>query len=597
MLGYHAWPEGKKIAVEACIVGIAVLVFAMLEAVCMPSVSDILYVHEGQTMHGERMPVSLKLQRKGTTLAGTATIASTSLHGTRYRIDADDCLVTLTVNEIAIHQDPHCRLRKKVQHFELGRFLHEGKNVIGFTVKDVSGASIGFSIDPVANTPLALLLKLLEIFVPFGWLTLVMFRTIGPRSMGVATILFVGFIVRFLYVTSTPYTVRSYDSHEHVDYITYVAEHWTVPPATGGWEFHQPPLYYFTAAPLLTISDRMGHGKDVGIQWIQYQSLLLSCITLILAAWCAFLLFPRSHQRRQLMLFTALVTFFPGTLYFASRITNDVLFHLLAYAFLGCLLSWWKTADRRWLVSTSAVIGIGFLTKSNTYLFLPIYLICILFRPGDDIRTKGKRLLVVAGMVAIIAGWLIALRYAEHDFSRLFLRGDGMNPALRVERTAWSFLYFSPAVTTLMPYVFLTTLPNIRSYFWIYFFLSSLFGEAMFAAKGIILISRILVILGIGSVILAGIGTVKRLRANDENLAPLLVTFLVVIEAAISYAILHPSAPNQDFRFSLLILPILAYFAVWTTEGDTPPAVVARTWLLSFVACSILFFSAVFIYS
>ena len=43
-----------------------------------------------------------------------------------------------------------------------------------------------------------------------------------------------------------------FDSKEHLKYIDYIQQHWSLPSPTEGWEMYQPPLYYFIAASILS---------------------------------------------------------------------------------------------------------------------------------------------------------------------------------------------------------------------------------------------------------------------------------------------------------------------------------------------------------
>ena len=46
---------------------------------------------------------------------------------------------------------------------------------------------------------------------------------------------------------------RGFDSKEHLDYISYIQQHRSLPLPTEGWEMYQPPLYYLIAAASLSV--------------------------------------------------------------------------------------------------------------------------------------------------------------------------------------------------------------------------------------------------------------------------------------------------------------------------------------------------------
>lgn len=514
---------------------------------------------------------------------------------TKFVVRGDDCLMNFDVNGTPVIIAPKCFAGMPKHIVELKPYLHEGVNDLHFKIKDSHGGSIGLSIAPSGANLVLFTLRLLQLFIPFFWFTVIVRRTLGPKYRSLNRVLVAGFLLRFLYVAVTAYNVRNHDVDAHIEYIEFVSRFWRVPPAAQGWEYHQGPLYYFLTAPLLSLSTLLGHGKEIGYQWIQHVSLLLSCITLTVIAWCASLLFDYEKEKRSLLLFVALLAFFPGLTMFASRINNDVLFQLIAYAFLGCLLAWWKYGNRRWLIITSIIIGLGFLTKANTYLFAPILLICIMFRPATDTSSKIRYIAIAGGIVLLMAGWLMVIRYLEHDFSRLFLRGDGMSPYLRIQQTWSSYMTFLPWSIVESPYVYLPNSGVERGYFWMYFFRSSLFGEFVFSGDTIVGMSRMMTLLAMGTLIMFAIGLFQRIRHYDTFIIPLIVCLIIVLESAIAYVILHPSAPNQDFRFSILILPILGYFAVRGVTGDGIIAKILRAWLWSFVIVNAAFIVTIFL--
>ncbi|MBI5156133.1 hypothetical protein HZA45_02540, partial [Candidatus Peregrinibacteria bacterium] len=94
-----------------------------------------------------------------------------------------------------------------------------------------------------------------------------------------------GVLVRILYVSGTPYSVREHDVWSHIDYIRFVAEHGTLPDPHAGSQFYHPPLYYFLTAgiyALMTVNNA-GHGQALVI--VEYFSLFLSIVTFAVLLW------------------------------------------------------------------------------------------------------------------------------------------------------------------------------------------------------------------------------------------------------------------------------------------------------------------------
>lgn len=584
----------NRLVREGCLVLFVVGLLVIIESLISPKIVDIRYRYLGKEYQAHVLPISIPAKPGGSQMDVWGSVTIYPFQSTQFSIQGDDCLMNLNVNGTPVIVTPKCFLGRPKINIDLKPYLREGKNDLHFIIKDSYGVKVGVSIVPSSVQPVIFILRLLQLFIPFFWLFILSSKTLFPQFNYLQKILTAGFLLRFLYVAVTAYNIRNYDVDGHIEYIEFVTRFWTVPPAAQGWSYHQGPLYYFLTAPLLSLSTLIGLSKEIGYQWIQHVSLMLSCMTLMVLAWCGSILFDDQKDRRPLILFTGLAAFFPGLIMLASRINNDALFQLFAYLFLGCLLVWWKNGDRKWLIITSIVIGLGFLTKANAYLFAPILLICIIFRPGNDTSSKIRQIGMFAGIVTLIAGWLLIIRYLQHDFSRLFLRGDGLNPLLRIPLGLSNFTTFLPWNIVESPYAYMQTNLGERRYFWMFFFRTALFGEFVFSGDAIRFFSRVTALLGMGALITIAIGLFRQIRSYDRFIIPLLVPLIIVLESAIGYVILHPSTPNQDFRFSILLLPIFGYFAV---QGATQSHVIGgflRAWLWSFMLASIAFILGIF---
>lgn len=584
----------NRLVREGSLVLFVVGLLVIMEALISPKIVNIRYRYLEKEYQTNTLPISIPVKSGGAQMDIRASITIYPFQTTQFSIRGDDCLMNLNVNGTPVIVTPRCILGRPKINIDLKPYLHEGRNDLHFIVKDSYGGKIGISIVPSSVQPVIFILRLLQLFIPFFWFFILASKTLFSRFNYLQKILTVGFLLRFLYVAVTAYNIRNYDVDGHIEYIEFVTRFWTVPPAAHGWSYHQGPLYYFLVAPLLSLSTLIGHSKEIGYQWIQHVSLMLSCMTLMVLAWCGSILFDDQKERRSLILFTGLAAFFPGLIMLSSRINNDALFQMFAYLFLGCLLVWWKNGDRKWLIITSIVIGLGFLTKANAYLFAPILFISIIFRPGSDTSSKVRQIAMMTGIVAFIAGWLLMIRYMQHDFSRLFLRGDGLNPNLSIQLSWSNFTTFFPWNIVESPYVYMPSALSERRYFWMFFFRTSLFGEFIFSGDAIRFIHRMMAILGMGTLVIIARGMYRQIRTYDTFVIPLLVSLIIVLESAMGYVILHPSAPNQDFRFSILLLLIFGYFAVRGVAGQGMTTRFLRAWLWSFMLVSIAFIAGLF---
>lgn len=573
---------------EGLLISFIVSFLIGLQALLTPRIHDIRYIYGNKTEQVSTAQVSIPVRPKQQVMEGWATVDLQPWQSTILSVSGDDCVSELEINGRIVTEIPPCSIRLSGKHYDFESYLQTGSNAIHITINDQRGVRIGFSIEVSQRSLSMKILNLITMMLVTMWIFTLASRTFLKHQPGMQVLLGAGFLLRALYVSGPSSMARTYDTDSHIDYIQYMIQHWSVPPAALGWELHQGPLYYFLMAIIMKISYLLGYGNQTSISWIMYASFLLSCLTLGAAAWCALLLFPEENRRKSMLVFFSLVTFFPGLFFFTSRINNDVLFQLLSFIFLGCLLTWWKNGKTSWLVTASVVVGLGFITKANAFLFAPILLICIVFRTSTPMKLRYRWILLAAGVILTIAGWYLAIRYFENDFVRLMAPGNGMHPGLAVSNTVSNYLTFNPFDIVYQPYANAWDESTGRQYFWVFLFKTSLFGEFLYP-KNLLLVSRILSVLFMGALAMAALGIGRSIKKNDMYLIPLLVCLIIILEGAFGYRWLHPAASNQDFRYSLLLLPLLSYFAVRATEILGKVGMFLRAWLLAFSVCCLWF--------
>jgi tetratricopeptide (TPR) repeat protein len=108
-------------------------------------------------------------------------------------------------------------------------------------------------------------------------------------------VIIVFWIVLFIHNAGSIPSNAGFDAKEHLDYISYIQTHQTLPGASAGWEMHQPPLYYWLAATVLNTL-HLSANKPDGLIALRLMSLAvaLAHITIILAS--LRLLFPRERR-------------------------------------------------------------------------------------------------------------------------------------------------------------------------------------------------------------------------------------------------------------------------------------------------------------
>jgi hypothetical protein len=99
-----------------------------------------------------------------------------------------------------------------------------------------------------------------------------------------------------------------------------------------------------------------------------------------------------------------------------------------------------------------------------------------------------------------------------------------------------------------------------RQYFWEYFFRSAFYGEYEFKEQAWIAVPLLLFALGLLPLFLYGL--FDGLYREAKHGLILFTMFFAILGAGIAYRFAFPFAPNQDFRFSLLLIVPFGIFAL-----------------------------------
>lgn len=374
----------------------------------------------------------------------------------------------------------------------------------------------------------------------------------------VLLIITIGLLSRIIYGLSTPYGVRSYDSHAHLEYVQYLTEQWSIPPASG-WEFHQPPLYYASAAVIARVGKIAGWPLSKIVPWIQLLSSAIACATLLAGLWIGVQIFPHTH-RRSLHVYTILLVGLPGLIMFSSRISNDPLLTLEVFLAGGLLLRWWRTKNvfdwyPLWILG-----GLAFLTKLNG-IVIPMSIAVLAFLQTQYVKLPIRHWVIGLTVFLLMTLWLPIIRFQgqSSDIRNFIMTGkSGINHALSVEHVPADFLTFNPIEMVKKPFNKTYGNDGRRSNSLEFLFRSSLFGEfsdfsAAWLAKGIIVLALLLLpwmAYGLASIPIR----------FDRSDTPVIVLFLITLILWLAYIIIFQFSPEQDFRFSPFFAVAAAYF-------------------------------------
>lgn len=481
----------------------------------------------------------------------------------RFLIKPDDCIESLYINKVLVPASlaRYCDYDEG-RILNLSGYLQTGHNILQFVIRDDGGKG-GLNITVAANDPLHI--GAMTIFVMlFLWYAgaLIGHLRVPKERRALAWVFIGGALLRVLYVLATPYRTRSYDVDGHLDYIRFVADAWRIPPASQGWEFHQPPLYYWLSAMWVHIQELLGRTLDRIYVDLQAHALLFSIATLLVCVWMATMLFPRNRsQKWSDALCFAMMCCLPAFVMFASRVTNESLLQLPLFFGFACLLAWWHSGRwKMWLLAMAGIL-VAALCKISALALLPIAGLCLLVHPMLSRRQKLRQGAAAALLFVTLFAWYPVYRFTEKNIGKTITLGNkDMNPDLLVTRRVEDYLTFNPIAVAQLPFNDTWSDKYRRSYFWEFFFKSSYFGEFRF--EKIYPLGTALTVLGMLLLPVLLWGLLCDLRKRWFTTLPMWTTSAILLAAALAYPTFFTYAPNQDFRFSILLVVPFAYYTV-----------------------------------
>lgn len=518
-----------------------------------------------QTLQGT-MPLVVS-QAPATALHITVPMHMYRLHPRLFLVQADDCLVDLSINGQPVPREqwdnPKCdyNLKKRIA---AGSFLHYGLNRVEATVSNAGGAS-SFRFEPDRLDPVMLGIEGAVLFLCIWYI--VMWYRHAPlfwrKQAGFLWVAVGGIFLRLVYLVSTSASERGHDVDGHIEYVRYILAHWTIPQAGTGWQFYQPPLYYFLSAAWLSIRLPFGVLFGPSIDHLQLLAALLSCLTVLLLVSLSRTLFPKKTDTRFALLFLALTVCIPSLVFQASRINNDVLFAFLSILIFLQLVRWWKDPRPADWFALVILLGFAALTKSNASLLIAISFTCLFF---GRIRLRQKTWMVLLSIVllAAVMAWHIILRSKGVLQGNLLLVGNiqGLNGdlLLPVFSLRDSLLTFHPLAVMRQPFnnAFDMTLSR---HFGEYFYRSMFFGEFDFGVR-LKTLASVIIISGYTLVPFVFCGLYAMLRRKAMDTFPVWLTLGALLAAHILFRVIAPYSCSQDFRYSLLLIVPFAYCIV-----------------------------------
>lgn len=546
------------------------------------SISAVTLEYKSRSLPVSSLPLSRQLLGN---YSVSVKLDSRGKESVALRVIPDDELHAVTLNGEAVSLQSFSRQQRRDYSkglvLPLSGLNPEAPNTLRFELSNASNPA-GFDLRTVARLSAA---QMGLVAFAFLLLAAALYRSL-PISRGQGVVLALGLIACLVYLSQTDSHTRTFDVYEgggHRDYIHYVIEHKSFPPASQGWEYHQPPAYYTLAALVKVLWVDAGDDD----RWGQWLALWLWTIFLW-ASLAALRLAFRAHPGALLLASVALCLW-PSGIVHSVRIGNDVpLYTFYALGFYFCL-RWWQTGASRLLAWAAFWAACALLTKSNALALWAVLGCLWLLRSARHGRglfflpRYRAEALRAAGILGGFFAVAVALNLGDNLWH--YWQGESadwllsnvsttINPGLEVANKPFNYLVLD--IATYLQYPFISSWDDQygRQYFWNYLLRSSLSSEFFYPGQalawwgkvnGVLLLAMLVGQVYFAATYRAGLAPPQRWR-RLYRAAPWLLAIVFPLLLLLAYRIKVPLSCNTDFRYVYMMLVPLLYVSarVWT---------------------------------
>lgn len=543
---------------------VSVLVLGLLcivRLLAQPSIGTLTYQYEGH----ERVTAShpLLVETEAQRLTVELPLYLSALHPNTFFVKPDDCLEELHINGQAVMEPEvrFCDYSTLGRDINLKKYLRPGENTLLFVIKDDGGKG-GVRLTPSRTDGILLTLNIILVLsAAVAALLLIVAVGKNEQKRMLLTLFVAGAALRFFYLLATHYRVRSHDIDDHIRYIQYVAEHFWMPPASEGFVFHHPPLYFFLGGILARLDQLVHRTNELLFFDLQAFSFLISLATLAAGIWICRKLFPKTGPYGAL--FFSIIVTSPVLVFLSARITNNALYTLLAFLSFGLLIQWWQSGRMKDWYLLLAVLSLAFVTRVSALVFFPVVFLLLPLRTKGGWFRKIGHLCAGACLVALLAGWFPATRFfLEQDPTNMIKLGNTtMHSGLLLPTRTSNLLTFNPVGFLTTPFNHPWEDAARRQYFPEYLFRSAFFGEFDFPDQ----FFNLAVLILLSATLLlpyAVYGFWKRGIGQWKKHLPVTLLLLLMSASQVWYRLFAPYSSNQDFRHSVPIILPIAFFLV-----------------------------------
>lgn len=485
-----------------------------------------------------------------TSYAYTATVQYGLFAPVRLRFFPDNCLSALRMNQddYKLSAAGSCNTKEGIAvEAPLKSFA------ITATILD-HGGKTGLFIKP--ESPVRTLASIMFVGLTAMAIGGIFVLLSAPKRIVFLVILAV--LIRFIYLSHTPYFVRTYDVDGHLEYIAYIANNRALPPVVGGWEFYQPPLYYAAASLVYLAVGWLG----IANQYFSLQvfSLMLFAVFLIYAY--RILTLDTRLSKRTLFFAYSLLLFWPTSIIHSVRIGNDA----MLYAVFACALYYGirflKTHRKTDFAVALLIAGLCILTKSNGIALLAIFGAAGLGLPSAFGWLKKNNRFAAAVAACTVMFFLVNMvrvwQY-PHRVDPFIANIATLNGGLRIHNTLSNMISFDVSNFITHPFASGWDDATGRQQFFTFLWKTSLFNENFdgdlirLAAQAVMVLFLCLSVFALAGVFLI----IREGKLREAVPLALILNAVVLLGFSFAARLLYPFAPTGDFRY---IFPFLISF-------------------------------------
>jgi hypothetical protein len=380
------------------------------------------------------------------------------------------------------------------------------------------------------------------------------------------TVLLAGIIIRLFYFDKFSIMNFQHDWHGHIEFIKYIAEHWTLPLASKGLEYPQQPLYYWITAGLYALFTHFGLSEQDALFGLGFFSLFCSMIFLYYSYRFMRLMTNNVWVQTVAMVFVSLT---PSLVYMSARINNDVLVMALSAFSLYYIVKSYQDGFEKGFYAALTGVSLLFITKISAApmeLLLFSLLLVAYVKAEEGTVSMVRKALYLFGVVGLfLLGFTLLRVYLPVEGTFHMVNSSAYFPKQSIE--ALDLAYFGTFhITSLLNagYSYVFGHDAIRFSFLTYQYGTMFFGEfdyAYFVNKMPYLLYVMQAVLALGLIFILGfVLFIIRIYRHSllENL--LFVTLLLNLLLILKFIFDYPSVCNTDFRYFVGSFVLLGFF-------------------------------------